>query len=250
MYSIPGFHGSGFGTMPFGDFSNFDFGPGGVFNGPSFASTFSQQGQASSGFNGFNMPGMPGAGSNSIPGFTIPGMNASTFSGAPSLFPANGTSNLDPFTLFGGGNSFSGIPGGNAGLPQITGHDLKDIYGKGIGNALSQFLNSGAGFNSGVVKAEQNAAMPLEARGLEQIANLMGQTGQASSSTAAIGYGDFLSNFNAQLEQMYANQYEQSVQNYLNVLMGTKQDAKENKAQGNSWMNGAAQAAMMAAMFI
>lgn len=192
----------------------FNFGNGGMFNGFSQSAVpNAMQGQASGGFNG--VPGMPSSGGNP--------------------FPANNT------TAF-GGSSFGGstIPGGNSGFPgfpQVQGSVFKDLYGHGVGDALQQFLNSGAGFNQNVINAEQNAAMPLEARGVESIMNAMGAHGLSSSSTAAVGLGDFESQFNAQLENMFAQQYEQSVQRYLDVLMGTKQDAKENNAQQGNWMS-------------
>lgn len=195
---------------------------GGIWGGINLPGVASgTQGQSS---GGFNTPG--GTSLGGIPGGTNPLM---------SLFSANGTTPQNSF--FGG---TSGVPGSNSmfpGLPQVSGHDLKDIYGKGIGNALSQFLNSGAGFNPSVVQAQMNAAMPIEARGVESIMNAMGGHGLSGSSTAAIGVGDFESQFNAQLQSMFAQEYEQSVQNYLNVLMGVKGDAKENQAQKDNWMN-------------
>lgn len=214
-------------------FTGFDFGSGGMFNGFNqagmlnlFGTGGTPSGQAAQPSGGFNtIPGMPGASSTSGNDFM-----SSMFSPGGS-FTANNTQNLNPFTLFGG--STGSIPG----MPQVTGKDLSKIYGKGIGNALSQFLNSGAGFNQGVIQAQMNAAMPLEQRALAQMSNMFGSNGLASSSTAALAFGDFESQFQANLENMFAQEYQQSVQNYLNVLMGVKGDAKENKAQGNSWLN-------------
>lgn len=196
----------------------FNFGNGGMFNGFSQSAVpNAMQGQASGGFNG--VPGMPSA--TGVPGGGNP-------------FPANNTNTFGTGNFFGSSGTNS-IPGG--GFPQVQGSVFKDLYGHGVGDALQQFLNSGAGFNQNVVNAEQNAAMPLEARGIENIMNAMGAHGLGSSSTAAVGLGDFESQFNAQLENMFAQQYEQSVQNYLQVLMGTKQDAKENNAQQGNWMS-------------
>ena len=196
-------------------------------------------------FNGFNQSAIPASSmpTSSGMGNMVPGMPSAPSGGG---FPANGTNTF-------GGNFFSGggtssIPGGGfPGFPQVQGSVFKDLYGHGVGDALQQFLNSGAGFNQNVVNAEMNAAMPLEARGIENIMNAMGGHGLSGSSTAAIGVGDFESQFNAQLENMFAQQYEQSVSRYLDVLMGTKQDAKENNAQQGNWMSmlsGIAQAAI------
>lgn len=205
-----------------GEFAKgFDFGNGGIFNGfNQSAIPGSMQGQASGGFHG--VPGMP-QNTNSVPG---------------SSFSANGTTSFGNPNFFSGGSSVPGGGGGGIpGFPQVTGSVFKDLYGHGVGDALQQFLNSGAGFNQNVVNAEMNAAMPIEARGRENIMNAMGGHGLSGSSSAALSLGDFESQFNSQLENMFAQQYEQSVSRYLEVLMGTKQDAKENNAQQGNWMS-------------
>jgi hypothetical protein len=168
------------------------------------------------------MPTGPMSSTNGIPG----GSNS---------FSANGTTTFGSGSF--GGSTVPGGSGGFPGFPQVQGSVFKDLYGHGVGDALQQFLNSGAGFNQNVVNAERNAAMPLEARGVENIMNAMGGHGLSGSSSAAIGVGDFESQFNAQLENMFAQQYEQSVQRYLDVLLGTKQDAKENNAQGGGFLS-------------
>lgn len=230
----------GFNVIPGASSHNPFPGFGGFNNGMSLPSIAAgTQNQPSGGFNtDFSF-----GGSSGVPG------GASGFSDFSSLFSANGTANLNPATLFGGNavpGSLNNIPGaqsststtlGPTGLPQLQGSALKDLYGHGVGNALSTFLNSGAGFNPGVVQAEQNAAMPLEARGIASIMNAMGGHGLSGSSTAAVGVGDFESQFNSQLENMFAQQYEQSVQDYLKVLTGTQQDTKEQNAQQNNWMS-------------
>lgn len=220
----------GFNVIPGANSHNPFPGFGGFNNGMSLPSIAAgTQNQPSGGFNtDFSF-----GGSSGVPG------GASGFSDFSSLFSANGTTNLNPATLFGGNavpGSLNNIPGaqsttlGPTGLPQIQGSALKNLYGHGVGDALSTFLNSGAGFNPGVVQAEQNAAMPLEARGVASIMNAMGGHGLSGSSTAAVGVGDFESQFNSQLENMFAQQYEQSVQNYLQVLMGVAPGAQQQQA--------------------
>jgi hypothetical protein len=199
--------GSNGGLMDF--FQAFDFGNGGIFNGFNQAAVpGSAQGQNSGGFNG------------------VPGMPTGPMSSNNS-FPANGTTTFGSGSF--GGSAVPGGSGGFPGFPQVQGSVFKDLYGHGVGDALQQFLNSGAGFNQNVVNAERNAAMPLEARGVENIMNAMGGHGLGSSSTAAIGVGDFESQFNAQLENMFAQQYEQSVSRYLEILMGTNKMLKKTK---------------------
>lgn len=223
-----------------------DFGPGGMFNG----------------FNQINsmIPGFPGTGGNSgintdflnlspmnttssIPG-AIPGSfspthipGVPTSSGGGNVFgiptiPGSGGGTIPQFN-FGSQSSGLGIPG----LPQISGHDLQKLYGKGIGGALASFLNSGAGFNQQTIQAQINAMMPFLSRGEADLMNQFGNSGLASSSTAALGMGDFESQFFNQIQTMIGNEYEQSVNRYISVLTGTQQDAKEQQAQGLSWQS-------------
>jgi hypothetical protein len=212
-----------------------DFGIGGIWNDMNIPGVAAgTQGQPSGGFNtpfGTSLLASP---NSSIPG----GSSFGNFNFGGNSFSANGTTPQNPFSFFGG--STGGIPGGSSmfsGLPQISGKDLDKIYGKGVGGALAAFLNSGAGFNPAVIQAQQNAARPLEARGIENIMNAMGGHGLGMSSSAAIGLGDFESQFNAQLQSIFAQEYENSVSNYLNVLMGVKGDAKEHQAQSSNWMS-------------
>lgn len=192
------------------------------FSGAWASSGFGQQHGLTSGFNFFNPTGPS---------------SSSTNSGIP--FPANGVGSVglpgvsnpsDPFSSFTG---TSGTTGGTGfpGFPNVDAKSLDKIYGKGVGNALAAFLNSGAGFNANVMQAQLNAAKPIEAQTLSKMQTMFGDTGNAYSSTAAIGYGDFESQFNAALQGEFAQEYQQSVQNYLNVLMGVKGDAMQQHAQ-------------------
>lgn len=207
--------------------TGWDFGVGGMFNGFSQAN-IPYSGNASQPSGGFNLPGMTG--------------NSSTNSGDP--FTALGTNSLTGSQLGNFGSTTATIPGSKSplglnaiGQPIIGGNQLNKIYGTDIGQAIQAFLNSGAGFNSNVIAAEMNAAMPIEARGRANLMNQFGNTGQAFGSASAIGLGDFESSFSAALEGMFAQQYEQSVQNYLNVLMGIAPDAKQQNAQRGSFLS-------------
>lgn len=181
-------------------------------------------------------------------------------SGGFNTMGATPTSGFQPFSGTGSGNTGSGSSSGQFGvvpfnfdmskftgpnMPQVSGKDLSKIYGKGIGNALQQFLNSGAGFNPQALQqlfqSQMATAMPIEERTTAKMMDIFGNSGNAYGSTAAIGIGDFESQFNAALQgqftQEYSNMYEQSVQDYLNVLMGVKQDAKENAAQSPNFLS-------------
>lgn len=206
-----------------------DFSAGGHNNGlglsGSWASSgFGQQQGMTSGFNFFNPSGTP-----SIPGST-------------TQFPAFGIGSTalpgvsNPSSPFSSTTGFSGT-GGFPGLPSVDAKSLDKIYGKGVGSALAAFLSSGAGFNPAVMQAQLNAAKPIEAKTLSKMQTMFGDTGSAYSSTAAIGYGDFEAQFNAALQGEFAQEYQQSVQNYLNVLMGVKGDAMQQHAQEPNWLS-------------
>ncbi len=213
------------------------FSSGGSDNGLNLAGTwassgFGQQQGPASGFNFFNPNGNP----NNSMFSNIPGGNM----GMP--FPANGVGSVGvpgvgnpnmPFSATSGFTGGTGFPG----LPGVDAKSLDKIYGKGVGTALAQFLSSGAGFNPAVIQAQWNAAQPIKNQTLSKMQTMFGDMGSAYSSTAAIGYGDFESQFNAALEGQFATEYQQSVQNYLNVLMGVKGDARDQQAQSPNWLS-------------
>lgn len=202
-------------------------------NGLNLAGTWASSGFGgsqgpSSGFNFFNPQGNPGNSNFSAVPFSANGIG--TPSGIPGV--ANPSS---PFST-----GFSGTVTGASGFPALPGVDAKSldkIYGKGVGNALSQFLSSGAGFNPAVEQAQFNQAQPVKAQALAKMQTMFGDKGDAYSSTAAIGYGDYSSQFDAALQGQFAQEYQQSVQNYLNVLMGVKGDAQQEKSQEPNWLS-------------
>lgn len=190
--------------------------------------------------SGTGLFGLPASNFSAFGGITVPGVGFPGMTGGPNTAPgANNQYGFNPNT----GLPTFGAPGIGASpatqgpFPQIDTNALKKLYGSGVGGALSQFLNTGAGFNPQVIQAQINEAMPLEAHALAKMSNLFGDTGNAYSSTAALGYGDFESQFNAALEGQFAQEYQQSVQNYLDVLMRVAPSAQQQQAQGMNWMS-------------
>lgn len=212
-----------FGNLPF-NFSPF----GGMDNGLNLAGAW-----ASGGFNTLGQP--PQSGWQSFFGQGNSSSTGTSPFGVPQTnFPANGIGSI-PFstgsTFAGGGSSFPGFP-------QLGTKSLDKLYGKDVGRALTGFLNSGAGFNPQVVQAQIDAAMPIEAHTVARLQSMFGNVGNAYSSTAALGVGDFESQFNASLEGIFAQEYEQSVQNYINILTGTLAPAKQQEqAQKPSFLD-------------
>jgi hypothetical protein len=61
---------------------------------------------------------------------------------------------------------------------------------------------------------------PSIERGQENIMEQFSATGNRFGTPAATGLADYMSQVNTQIGQIFANMYEQSVQDYLGVLMG------------------------------
>lgn len=206
-----------FGNLPF-NFSPF----GGMDNGLSLAGSW-----ASGGFNTIGAPPQSGWSSFYGQGNTSSPMTSNTGAfGVPRPnFPANQVGTIP----FASGSTFAGGGSNFPGLPQLGSKSLDSLYGKDVGRALTSFLNSGAGFNPQVVQAQIDAAMPIEARTTARLESMFGNTGNAYSSTAALGVADFESQFNAALEGTFAQEYQQSVQNYIDIITGTLAPAKQQE---------------------
>lgn len=103
-------------------------------------------------------------------------------------------------------------------------------YSSGVAGQLWNFMQSGAGFNpqiaQSVISAYQAAQQPGVQRGERDLMAQFGGMGLGASSSAAIGMGDYLSQVNASQGEVEAKildqMYEQSIQNYMTVLMGGK----------------------------
>jgi hypothetical protein len=168
-----------------------------------------------------------------------PGYTA-TSPGMPDLsagFAANGpgaNAGSNPLSAFTGTNLASSL-GLNAQNNPNAAHDFvkamhKAGYSAGVAGQLWNFLQSGAGFNpqiaQSVISSYQAAQQPGVNRGERDLMAQFGNMGLGASSAAAIGMGDYLSQVNASqgevegkiLDQMY----QQSIQNYMAVLMGGK----------------------------
>jgi hypothetical protein len=123
----------------------------------------------------------------------------------------------------------------------MSAHDLGDLYsslsksyGEGPAHALLDFLTSGAGFNQDAINNLFAAMQPQIERGTEGIMNQFSATGNRFGSGAQIGLGDYLSQVNLNEGQIETQQYNNAIQNYLGVLMGTSGQAAQTKANSPS----------------
>jgi hypothetical protein len=169
--------------------------------------------------------------------------------GAPPSFPANtgggyGSSlNLTPTTGSGGGTITPGALPGTPGGPQNTTQmaqnspfsflqamtpkdisrmfsDLKGTYGDGMAHMILDFLTSGAGFNQQAINNLLASLQPGIERGTESMMSQFSASGNRFGSGAQIGLGDYLSQVNLNEGQLVTQMYEQSLNNFMNVMMG------------------------------
>jgi hypothetical protein len=98
---------------------------------------------------------------------------------------------------------------------------LKKTYGDGTAHAILDFLTSGAGFNQEAINNLFAAMQPQIERGTESLENQFSLTGNRFGSGAEIGTADYLSQVNLNEGQLETQMYEQAINNYMSVLMGT-----------------------------
>lgn len=134
---------------------------------------------------------------------------------APATFSPSGATGT-----LGGTNLYSGAFGGGQNKQGIIKGLEKTGVPGGIAALLAEFLMSGAGFNPQVANALVAALQPQFQRGEESLIEQFSATGNRFGSPAAIGLGDYAAQTNLDVGKIFADLYEQSVQDYLGVLMG------------------------------
>jgi hypothetical protein len=170
-------------------------------------------------------------------GHTMPPMTASP---ATVSFPANTggvaapgggvgpQAPTDINTLLGMPNIGPGTPGGKA----LWKGFINMGYPAGVATLLQTFLAGGAGYNPAVAKNLIASLQPSISRGEADIMEQFGSKGLADSSAAAIGFGDYLSQVDLNIGEILSGLYEQSIQNYLSVLLGSTSGRNEHKKPG------------------
>lgn len=152
----------------------------------------------------------PAGGTTNMTGSMMPvGQTRTTgqpSSGSPA-YPANGYSY--------GTTPPTGLPGSP--FPQLPTNAFNQLYG-GLGPYLSQFINSGAGYNPQVLQSLVNQIQPQVNEGLATLGATAGATGNRYGSAYQIGTADYLSQVNQNELGMASGLYENSVQNTLGLL--------------------------------
>lgn len=163
-------------------------------------------------------------GSNPSPFAPVPPTGQSVPSLTSPIATSN-PSNFDVASLLGFGQ------GTNNPLHDITKALQKAGFSAGIAGELADFLKSGAGFNPAVAQALIAAMQPGIDRGQANILEQFSGMGLREGSPAAIGLGDFMSQVQLNEGQIWAQLYEQSVQNYMSVLESGKGKPPQNMFQ-------------------
>jgi hypothetical protein len=201
--------------------------------------------------DGTHIPGGMGAVNNApvlqeAPWTSIPlagrgtGTNAGSNNGI-TVTPYSSTGATSPTGVPGAGsfpaNTTGGVPMDMSALFGASGfaHDkdlpnkLNKLFGGGMGATILQMLQTG-GFNPAVAQAFINAMIPQEQRGMQNIANEFSNSGLRNSSAAAVGMGDFESQFNTQIMSMLGQMENQATDRQFSLLSQIMNPAHAEKA--------------------
>lgn len=161
-------------------------------------------------------PGAPVTGNfNNIP--TTPGFNGSGGTGLMFGYPTGPTPTFNmPGVAANGVKSALGlpIPGGGA---------MKKQWGS-AGAAINQFMVDGMGFNPQIAGMLASDMDPYFQANMNNLMEMFGSAGGRYSSDAALAGGQATAQFSAQQQQIFAEMYQQAIQNYLHVLTGGQKD--------------------------
>ena len=204
---------------------------GALVSDPSqLAGLFSQNnpiGMGSGAGSGATMQGAPVLG-----GVNNPFAYSATAATGPSG-GSFGTAYGDPTNFMGGGGAGTGgiaMPNiAGAATTPTPGHGVnvdlaksfqKAGYPSGVGTAMAEFLQGGAGFNPQIAQWLIQSMQPQFAEGQANLMEQFGTTGGAAGSGSQLGLAGYEAQTNAAIGGLLSQMYEQSVSNYMNMLMG------------------------------
>lgn len=220
----------------------------------------------------FGMTGMPGSntgGSNiSVPSpasSNTPAVGGGTnpflpgFPGGAGTPPITSPINMAARDVSSGSSNLAGMNlAGMLGFGQGTNNPLHDItaalkkagFSAGIAGELANFLQSGAGFNPQIAQALIDAMQPGVQRKEADIMEQFSSMGLRSGSPAAIAMGDFLGQQQLNEGQIFSQMIEQSISNYMNILLSGKGEHTSGFDQIIKWMNAASNATQSTAKMV
>lgn len=148
----------------------------------------------------------------------VPGSVSPTSTGAPgSGIVGSGT---------GSGGTTPGSPSSTYTNSNLL-RNLQHTYGQGIGSSLYNFLNSGAGYNSQVLSAMVAQLQPQFTQQQNTLLDQFSAGGERFGSSAQVGESNLMSQQNLEVGSIASNLYEQSINNYMSVLMGSASGAEQ-----------------------
>lgn len=101
---------------------------------------------------------------------------------------------------------------------------LSKTYGDGTAHAIMDFLSTGAGFNQDAINNIFAALQPGYNRAQENLMTQFSTSGNRFGSGAQIGLADLMSQQQSAEGQIETQLYEQSINNYMDVLLSTGKD--------------------------
>lgn len=128
-----------------------------------------------------------------------------------------------------------GIPTTNTGENKTL-KSLNATFGAGLGTAIYNFLAGGAGFNQSAVNNLIAALQPGYEQSQQDLLTEFSGGGNRFSSGAQIGLSNLASQEQLNIGSLESQMYEQSVDDFINVLMGASSASANRKAnQATTW---------------
>jgi len=164
---------------------------------------------------------------------------ASSSGGSTPSMPFNGSPTSSGLPNLSGGTGTSGSGSGALGVGAINNsqglqRELGKQFGTGIGGMLFNFLQGGAGYNPQVLQMLYQQQLPQIQQGAQNVMEQFSATGNRFGSPAGVGLGNYYSQVQGNLGAESAQLYEQSLQNYMNVMMELGKYGYETSANSPS----------------
>lgn len=160
-----------------------------------------------------------GTSASSSPGFSAYSSPYTTSSPTtPGIVAPSQNPNSGEVGVSGTGASL-GFPTTTSGQQQLQ-QSLNKTYGSGLGTMLYNFLASGAGYNQSAINNLISAMQPGFESAQQNLMQQFSAGGNRFGSGAQIGLASLQSQEQLDVGQLESQMYEQSVNDYINVLMG------------------------------
>jgi len=187
------------------------------------------------------LPGGYGSGPIGFPNYPMFGGGEPNSSGMVTpmsdlgIFGTGGSNPSNQSGVAGLSTGWNAITNSGANVNGAIGQQLGNDYGAGIGNLLNSIFTNGL-FNPQVADAFLNAMQPAYNQGISSVESAFGAEGSRFGSAAALGIGNYASQFDLNEQQTMASMYMQAQQEQLSLLENILPTV--NKEQDNSESSG------------